>query len=114
MQVAANKKLAQMQADKEIEAERRQTDITLKEMDIAWQREKLLIEQRAILAPQGLDISPDGNPVNPALQGISAMMQQTQQMLALLIQQMQSANAPKRVVRDAAGEVVGLEPVVMN
>jgi hypothetical protein len=114
MQVAANKELAQMQADKEIEAERRQTDITLKEMDIAWQREKLLIEQRAILAPQGLDISPDGNPVNPALQGISAMMQQTQQMLALLIQQMQSANAPKRVVRDAAGEVVGLEPVVMN
>lgn len=114
MQVAANKELAQMQADKEIEAERRQTDVMLKQMDIAWQREKLLIEQRAALAPQGLDIAEDGNPVNPAMQGIAAMMQQTQQMMGLVLQQLQASNAPKRVVRDAAGEVIGLEPVAMN
>lgn len=114
MQVAANKELAQMQADKEVEAERRKTDIMLKQMDIEWQREKLLIEQRAALAPQGLDISADGNPVNPAMEGIAAMMQQTQQMLALVMQHMQAANAPKRVVRDEMGEVIGLEPVMVN
>lgn len=110
MQMQANKELAQMQADKEVELARRETDILLKDKDIAWQREKLLIEQRATLAPHGMDVDDTGQPRNPMMD----VMQQTQAMMAVLAQAMQSANMPKRVVRDAAGEVVGLEPVAVN
>lgn len=109
-EVQANKELAQLEADKAIEAERRATDIQLKQMDIAWQREKLMIEQNAALAPQGMGVSADGQPINPMMD----MMRQTQALLALLSQQLQSANAPKRVVRDMNGEVIGLEPMAVN
>jgi hypothetical protein len=110
MQADANKELAQMQADKETEAERRKTDVALKQMEINWQREKLLIEQRAALAPHALDLDDEGQTVNPTMD----MMRQTQALLVLLAQQMQAANAPKRVIRDSNGEVVGLEPVALN
>jgi len=102
--------LAQMQADKETEADRRKTEVLLKQMQIAWEREKLLIEQRDMLAPQGLDVDDAGQQVNPMLE----MMRQTQEMLSVLGQQLQASNMPKRVVRDMNGEVVGLEPVGMN
>ena len=109
-EVQANKELAQLEADKAIEAERRATDIQLKQMDIAWQREKLLIEQRAALAPSGMDVDDMGQPVNPMMD----LAKQTQALLMLVSQQLQASNAPKRVVRDAMGEVVGLEPMGMN
>ena len=79
-------------------------------MQIAWEREKLIMEQRAMLAPQGLDVDDEGQQVNPFME----MLKQTQQMMAVLGQQMQASNMPKRVVRDMNGEVVGLEPVGMN
>ena len=82
----------------------------LKQMQIAWEREKLIMEQRAMLAPQGLDVDDEGQQVNPFME----MLKQTQQMMAVLGQQMQASNMPKRVVRDMNGEVVGLEPVGMN
>ena len=110
MQMQANKELAQMQADKETEADRRKTEVMLKQMQIAWEREKLIMEQRAMLAPQGLDVDDEGQQVNPFME----MLKQTQQMMAVLGQQMQASNMPKRVVRDMNGEVVGLEPVGMN
>jgi hypothetical protein len=106
-EVQANKELAQLEADKAIEAERRATDIQLKQMDIAWQREKLLIEQRAVLAPTGMDVDDAGQPVNPMMD----MMRQTQAMLGVVAQALQASGAPKRVVRDAMGEVIGLEPM---
>lgn len=109
-EVQANKELAQLEADKAIEAERRATDIELKRMEINWQREKLLIEQRATLAPQGMDLDDAGQPQNPMLD----MMRQTQAMLAVLAQSMQAAQAPKRVVRDASGEVIGLETMEVS
>ena len=109
-EVQANKELAQLEADKSIEAERRATDIQLKQMDIDWQREKLLIEQRAALAPSGMDVDDVGQPTNPMLD----VMRQTQAMMAVLAQQIQASNAPKRVVRDGAGEVIGLESMAVN
>lgn len=108
MQMQANKELSQMQADVQVEAARRETDIMLADKKIAWEREKLMIEQNAALAPQGLGVDDMGAPVNPMMD----MMKQTQAMLAVLAQQIAAGNRPKRVVRDAAGEVVGLEPVV--
>ena len=110
MQMQANKELAQMQADKETEADRRKTEVMLKQMQIAWEREKLIMEQRAMLAPQGLDVDDEGQQVNPFME----MLKQTQQMMAVLGQQMQASNMPKRVVRDMNGEVIGLEPMGMN
>ena len=68
------------------------------------------VEQRAMLAPQGLDVDDEGQQVNPFME----MLKQTQQMMAVLGQQMQASNMPKRVVRDMNGEVVGLEPMGMN
>lgn len=99
-----------MEMDRELEAIRAQAQAALKEMDIAWQREKLLMEQRLQLATQGLAQGPDGSPVNETAEGIKASLAQTQQLLVALGQQMASANRPKRVVRDESGEIVGLEP----
>ncbi len=114
MQTAANKELAQMQADKEVEAARRETDLILKDKEIAWEREKLMMEQRMALAPQGMGVAEDGTPVNPMMEAVTSMMQQTQALLMVVSQQLQAANAPKRVVRDASGEVIGLEPAMVN
>jgi len=114
MQVQANKELAQMEADKIIEAERRRTDILMKDKDIAWEREKLLLEQRLTLATQGLAQGEDGRPVNQAADAVMAALQQTQSMLSMMADSLKSANMPKRVVRDMNGEVIGLEPVQVN
>lgn len=106
-----------MEMDRELEAVRIQAQAALKQQDIAWQREKLMLEQRLTLATQGLAQGPDGSPVNETAEGIKAMMMQTQQLLMALGQQMQSASKPKRVVRDQAGEIVGLEtydPMMVN
>lgn len=100
---------AKLEADQQLEAMRAQTQAALKDKDIAWQREKLMLEQRLTLVTQGLGQGEDGKPTNPMADGVSAMMQQTQQLLLALGQQMTHANRPKRVVRDGAGEIVGLE-----
>ena len=99
-----------MEMDRELEAVRLQAQARIKEMDISWQREKLLLEQRLTLASQGLAQGPDGSPVNETAEGIKASLAQTQQLLVALGQQMASANRPKRVLRDEMGEIVGLEP----
>lgn len=104
--VAAQK----MEFDRQLEAFRIQADQRMKEMDIAWQREKLMLEQRLTLATQGLAQGADGSPVNETAEGIKASLAQTQQLLVALGQQMASANRPKRVVRDGMGEIIGLEP----
>ena len=46
-----------------------------------------------------------------ALQQLAQMQQQQMQMMAALAQQLQAMGAPKRVVRDAQGRIVGVEPV---
>ncbi len=117
MQADASKEREQRDADMIVEQKRLESDVMLKEMNIAWQREKLMMEQRFTLATQGLAQGPDGSPVNETAEGIKAMMMQTQQLLMALGQQMQDASRPKRVVRDEAGEIVGLEtynPMMVN
>lgn len=106
-----------MEMEREMEAVRIAAEARMKEMDIAWQREKLMLEQRLTLATQGLAQGPDGSPVNETAEGIKASLAQTQQLLLALGQQMAANARPKRVVRDAMGEIVGLEaydPAMMN
>ena len=102
---------AKMESDAQLEQMRMQSQSRLKEMEIAWQREKLMLEQRLTLATQGLAQGEDGSPRNETAEGIKAMLSQTQQLLMSLGQQMESANRPKRVVRDQNGDIVGLEAV---
>jgi hypothetical protein len=110
MQMQANKELAQMQADLQVKAEERETKMMLQEREIAWKREELLIQQRAALAPSGMDVDDQGAPVNPMMD----LARQTQALVMLVSQQLAASGGPKRVVRDAAGEVIGLEPVQVN
>jgi hypothetical protein len=77
--------------------------LLLQARELAWEREKLLMEQRVQLASQNLSQGADGAPVNPMAAAMQIMMQQFQQALM-------ASNRPKRVVRDDAGEIVGLEP----
>ena len=102
---------AKMESDAQLEQMRMQSQSRLKEMEIAWQREKLMLEQRLTLATQGFSQGEDGSPRNETAEGIKVMLSQTQQLLMSLGQQMESANRPKRVVRDQNGDIVGLEAV---
>ena len=106
----ASKEREQRDADIQVEQARLQSQMLLEEKRIAWEREKLFIQQRAELALQGLAQSPDGSPVNETAEAMKAMMMQTQQILMSVAQNVASSNRPKRVVRDESGEVVGLEP----
>ena len=45
------------------------------------------------------------------MQQMVALQQQQIQVMALLAQQLQALGAPKRVVRDESGRIVGVEPV---
>jgi hypothetical protein len=108
---------AKLEADKERAAFEAQVELQKQEREIAWQREKLLLEQRLTLATQGLSQGPDGGAVNDTTEGIKASMAQIQQVLMMLGQQMAASSRPKRVVRDQMGEIVGLEtydPAMMN
>lgn len=71
--VAAQK----MEFDRQIELLRIESQARMKEMEIDWQREKLMLEQRVHLAMQGLAQGPDGSPVNETAEGIKAALAQT-------------------------------------
>lgn len=103
MQVQVTKEQAQMQADLQVKQAERETQLLLQARELAWEREKLLMEQRLQLASQNLSQGADGAPVNPMADAMQIMMQQFQQAITAI-------NQPKFVVRDAAGEIVRLEP----
>ena len=108
-QANVEKEKAQMLADLQVASADRDAQKQLKQMEIDWDREKFNAELAARLAESGLRVGPDGVPVNPTADAATSMMQQTQQMLAMMSASMAGANAPKRVIRDAAGEIIGLE-----
>ena len=107
MEVARDKEAAQMQADLQVKEADRQAAIGLKQMDIAWQREKLGLEQRAAAADRGEILGLDGAPVNEQAAAIMRSLAETQM---VMMQHVQSAAKPKRVIRDAMGEIVGVAP----
>jgi hypothetical protein len=107
MQVQVTKEQAQMQADLQVKQAERETQLLLQARELAWEREKLLMEQRMALAQAGLSQGDDGKPTNPASDAMASMMGQFQQALMMMAQQ---GSKPKRVVRDENGEIVGLEP----
>lgn len=114
MQSNRDKEAAQMQADLEVERARMQSQMALKERELAWEREKFQAEMRLELTKMGLAQNDAGEPINQQADTMLAMLQQTQAMLAAMGQTFAQANRPKRVIRDAAGEIVGLEPYGMN
>lgn len=107
MQVQANKEVAQMQADLQVKEADRQTQILLEKMRIDWEREKLGRMQAAELAQAGMALGADGAPVNVMGNAMAAL----NQVVTALAQQMAASNRPKRVIRDAMGEIIGMEPV---
>jgi hypothetical protein len=107
MEVQANKELAQLQADLKVREADRQTQIQLEQMRIDWEREKLTRVQAAEMAAAGLALGSDGKPVNVMGNAMEAL----NQVVTALAQQVAMGSRPKRVVRDAAGEVIGVEIV---
>lgn len=110
MQASTQKEAAQMQADLAVKQAERQTQVLLSEQELAFKREELAAKNRLEYTKLGLAQNEAGEPVDQKGDSMMQMMQQVSQMLAVMGQQMQMAQRPKRIVRDAMGEVVGLEP----
>lgn len=110
--VARDKEEAQMQADLTVGRERLQADAALSEQKLAWEREKLMMQQRLELVKMGLEQNEAGEPINAQAEAMRAMLAQTQSMMQALASQVEQSNRPKRVVRDDMGEIIGVEPVM--
>jgi hypothetical protein len=111
VQASRDREASQMQADLMVaQAEQRNT-LEIEKMKLDWEREKFMMQLQADLATSGLSMDPNGAAVNPYVEATKQMMAQTQAMLGMISQHLASSNMPKRVVRDANGDIVGLEPV---
>jgi hypothetical protein len=119
MQANRDKEQAQMQADLVIkraeieantraEAERMQADAAKQDRQLAWEREKFLLQQRLELTKLGLSQGEDGEPINPDAEALRDMLRQAQAMLLAVGSQVERANRPKRIIRDEAGEIIGV------
>lgn len=106
MQVQTAKEQAQMQADLQVKQAERETQLLIQERELAWERERFLLEQRAALVQAGMGQTEDGQPTNPVTDKVVDMVAQIQQAMMM---NSQMANRPKRIVRDENGEIVGLE-----
>jgi hypothetical protein len=110
MEVARDREAAQLQADLATKTADREAARELKMMEIAWQREKFMIEQRVAAADRGEILGPDGLPVNEQANAIMQALAATQAMVKEVQGYLQVAAKPKRVIRDADGEIVGVAP----
>src|SRR5690606_20899759 len=78
------------------------------ERQLAWEREKFMMEQRLELTRLGLSQNEAGEPVNPDAEAMRQMLRQAQAMLMAVGQQVDRASRPKRIIRDENGEIVGV------
>ena len=111
MQVARDKEMSQMQADLQVKEAERQADLEKQERELAFKREELAAKQRLEYVKLGLEQNEDGDPVKQQVSDMQAMLQQVQTMLAATQAFAAGTNRPKRVVRDANGDIVGVVPV---
>lgn len=101
-------KRAEIEANTRAEAERMEADRAKQERQLAWEREKFMMEQRLELTRLGLSQNEAGEPVNPDAEAMRQMLRQAQAMLMAVGQQVDRASRPKRIVRDENGEIVGV------
>jgi hypothetical protein len=76
MTAEASREREQRDADLIVQRAKLESDARLKEMEIAWQREKLMLEQRLHLAMHGLAPDANGNPVNEVANDIRGTLGQ--------------------------------------
>lgn len=110
MEVARDKEMAQMQADLQVKQAERETQVLLADKELDFRRAELLAEQRLEYTKLGLDVAADGNPVNQHALDMAATMQQVIGMLGQIGTHFAEAAKPKRVIRDANGDIVGVGP----
>lgn len=111
MQVARDKEMSQMQADLQVKEAERLADLQKQDRELAFKREELAAKQRLEYVKLGLTQNEDGDPVKQQVSDMQAMLQQVQTMLAATQAFAAGTNRPKRVVRDANGDIVGVVPV---
>ena len=103
-----------MEADLNVKAAERQTQMVLAGQELAFKREELQANMRLELTKLGLQQDEAGSPVDNNGKAVMQMLEQTNAMLAQLGQHMASANQPKRIIRDENGDIVGVEQMTMR
>jgi hypothetical protein len=109
---------AQAQSQAAVHAQRAQADASLAQQKFELDRQLALLQHQLnaraqalrelqSAASSSLAAGGDEPPGSPASAGAGAL-------IAHLLQALRDVNAPKRVVRDAQGRVVGVEPVTAN
>lgn len=101
-------KRAEIEANTRAEAERMQADEAKQARQLAWEREKFLMQQRLELTKLGLAQNEAGEPINPDAEALRDMLRQGQAMLMAVGAQVERARRPKRIIRDEAGEIIGV------
>lgn len=101
-------KRAEIEASTRAEAARMQTEAERQARQIEWEREKFLMQQRLELTKMGLAQNEAGEPINPDAEALRDMLRQGQAMLAAVGEQVSRANRPKRIIRDEAGDIIGV------
>lgn len=125
MQVARDKEMAQMQADLEVAKAKIAADDLAAQRDREMQAQKLAVEttierekmaltRQVEFAKLRLQENPDGDPMDAQTYALDALMRQTQALMQGLADASRMASAPKRVIRDANGDIVGVENVTLN
>jgi hypothetical protein len=105
---------AQMQADLAVKRAELANALTIAQQQIAFEREKMMNDTRLELTKLGLTQGEGGVPVDTNGKAIMDMMQQMTAVLQQLGQHMASASLPKQVIRDANGEIVGVQTMAVN
>lgn len=101
-------KRAEIEANTRAQAESMAAEKAKQERQLAWDREKFMMEQRLELTKLGLAQNENGEPVNPDAESLREMLRQAQAMLMSVGQQVERAGRPKRIIRDEAGEIIGV------
>lgn len=106
----ASREREQRDADLVVERAKVEAEMAMKEREIAWEREKLMLQQRVELTKLGLELNDAGQPILQQAEELRLMMQETRAIMAGAAHAMQRGRMPKRLIRDENGEVIGLEP----
>lgn len=112
MEVARDKEMSQMQADLEVKRAERDAQMALKQQELQFKREELQRKMQLEYVKLGLTSNEDGDPVKQQVSDMQTMMAQVQDMLMATQAMAAKASAPKRVVRDENGDIVGVVPVM--
>lgn len=125
MQVARDKEMAQMEADLTVKKAQiaanelaAQRDREMKGQELAVEatlkREQMALTRELEYAKMGMSENEDGQPMDAQTMALDTLMRQTQALMQGLAEAARMSAAPKRVVRDANGDIVGVENVVLQ